>query len=75
MTGTTRDKQGRIRTWKVTKIWQTPKESLPRGVFLPGKKRVLRLITCYDRISYSSGRFHYRSNLVVEMEPIEGPSK
>lgn len=71
MTGTTRDAKGRIRTWKVAKIWQTPKESLPRSVFLPGKKRVLRLITCYDRITYSSGRFHYRSNLVVEMTPVD----
>jgi hypothetical protein len=50
-------------------VWLTDKRQLPRGVFQQGLDRRLELITCGNEVHYADGRFHYRSNLVVEAVP------
>lgn len=56
---------GQTQVWKITKIRVTPRDRLPRGIFEQTLKRRLVLVTCTNVVR-NNGRFHYRSNQIVE---------
>ncbi|HWU33144.1 MAG TPA: class F sortase, partial [Marmoricola sp.] len=70
MIAVTRDDAGHLRRWRAVLEQVFAKDALPRSLFLPGNRRVLRLITCAARESLSGGHFHYQDNLVVTFIPV-----
>ena len=55
--------------WRISRVFLTPKREVPRRLFHQGMARRLVLVTCGNEVHYADGRFHYRSNLVVEAVP------